>query len=120
MYRSFTDRILGGVCGGLALDWHVNVWLLRVVFLILTPITQGTSALVYVSLWWLMPQETLIKERKRSVLRLLFGIGIIIIMLGVWLSDQTGWLAEITDYNLLMPVLLLTTSAVFLWRQAGE
>ena len=54
-YRG-TDRILGGVCSGLAEGFHVEVLWVRVAFVVLTFI-NGVGLLLYVVLWVLMPER---------------------------------------------------------------
>ena len=119
MYRSFPNRILGGVCGGLAVDFRINAWLLRVTFLIATVVSQGAAALMYLVLWWAMPQETLIGDRKRSGWRLLFVVAMIVFVTGIWLGHQTGSLAGPSGQNVFAPAILLIVSIVFLLRQVG-
>jgi phage shock protein C len=55
--RSRTDRMLGGVCGGLAAATGADAALLRVLLVALTLITGGAAALVYVAAWALAPEE---------------------------------------------------------------
>ena len=57
--RSRTDRVLGGVCGGLAASLGADVALLRVLTVALTLITGGAAAIVYVAAWALAPQDEL-------------------------------------------------------------
>lgn len=120
MYRSFPNRILGGVCGGLAVGFHVNVCFLRVTFLVATVISQGAAALMYVMLWWIMPQETLIGDHKRSLWRTLFVIIIVIFVFGIWVGNQSGWLANQSDRSIFGPAILSLTSVIFLLRQVGR
>jgi len=54
-YRS-TDRILGGVCAGLAEEFHVNALWVRVAFLLLVFI-QGIGVFLYIVLWLVMPER---------------------------------------------------------------
>lgn len=57
-YRSRRDRVLGGVCGGMAasLGWSVTlVRILYVIFSILSAAFPGT--LVYIVLWIAVPEE---------------------------------------------------------------
>jgi phage shock protein C len=54
--RSLQDRVLGGVCGGLAHETRLPSWLWRAVFT-LGLIAYGTSALIYIVLWAFMPIE---------------------------------------------------------------
>lgn len=117
MYRSFTDRILGGVCGGLAVDLHLNPWTLRIAFIVLTLLSLGFAALIYVALWWAMPLESLLARRRGSLLRTLFVLVVIVTMAGAWAGHQMGWLRGSTDQEILWPVTLLIMSTVFLLRQ---
>jgi phage shock protein PspC (stress-responsive transcriptional regulator) len=51
-----TDRILGGVCSGLAEGFHVEVLWVRLAFVVLAFI-NGVGVLLYVVLWVLMPER---------------------------------------------------------------
>ncbi len=55
--RSRTDRMLGGVCGGLAAGLGADAALLRVLLVALTLITGGAAAIVYIAAWALAPEE---------------------------------------------------------------
>ncbi|MDQ6720862.1 MAG: PspC domain-containing protein [Candidatus Dormibacteraeota bacterium] len=52
-----TDRIIGGVCSGLAEGFHVDVLWVRVAFVLLS-FVQGVGFILYVVLWFLMPERT--------------------------------------------------------------
>jgi len=54
-YRS-DNRILGGVCTGLAEGFHVNPLWVRIAFLILV-LLQGVGLFLYVVLWLVMPER---------------------------------------------------------------
>jgi phage shock protein C len=51
------DRILGGVCSGLAEGFHVETLWVRLAFVVLT-FLNGIGLLLYVILWVLMPERT--------------------------------------------------------------
>lgn len=51
------DRILGGVCSGLAEGFHVETLWVRLAFIVLT-FLNGIGILLYVILWVLMPERT--------------------------------------------------------------
>jgi phage shock protein PspC (stress-responsive transcriptional regulator) len=53
--RSRTQRILGGVCGGIAERLGWNPWLVRLLFLVLTPLPFFPGIPVYLILWILLP-----------------------------------------------------------------
>jgi phage shock protein PspC (stress-responsive transcriptional regulator) len=54
--RSQNDRVIAGVCGGLAehLDW--SPFRLRVVWVLATIFTAFAGVVVYLALWFLMPK----------------------------------------------------------------
>jgi phage shock protein PspC (stress-responsive transcriptional regulator) len=51
--RRGSDRIVAGVCSGLAAYFGVNLVLVRVIFIILT-VAQGVGIILYLALWFLM------------------------------------------------------------------
>lgn len=55
--RSRTDRMLGGVCGGLAVSLGVDAALLRVALVVLTVFGFGLGAVFYLAAWYLAPEE---------------------------------------------------------------
>lgn len=55
--RSRTDRMLGGVCGGLAASLGVDAALLRVALVVLTVFGFGLGAVFYLAAWYLAPEE---------------------------------------------------------------
>ena len=54
--RSNTNRVIGGVCGGIAEYLAVDATLVRVVFVIFAFLTAGLGVLAYIVLLVLMPQ----------------------------------------------------------------
>jgi phage shock protein C len=63
--RSGTDRMVSGVCGGLAEYSGIDTVLWRVGFLALT-VLGGSGVLFYALLWVLMPAAPLPAGRERS------------------------------------------------------
>lgn len=55
--RSRNNRMLGGVCGGLAAKSEIPDWVYRVGFIALAAVSIGVFA--YVALWIFMPEEAL-------------------------------------------------------------
>ncbi|MBI4043393.1 MAG: PspC domain-containing protein [Candidatus Diapherotrites archaeon] len=55
-YRS-KERILGGVCGGLAKYFNVDPVLVRVGWVALTLLSMGLGLLLYLVLWLVAPEE---------------------------------------------------------------
>lgn len=56
LYRSRTDRMLGGVCGGLGGYLGIDPTFVRIFFLLLV-FWQGAGVLIYLILWVLVPAE---------------------------------------------------------------
>jgi phage shock protein C len=54
--RSRTDRVLGGVCGGMGRATGVESWVWRLIFAVLF-IFAGAGLLAYVLLWIFVPSE---------------------------------------------------------------
>jgi phage shock protein C len=55
--RSSNDRIIGGVCGGLARYFNIDSAIVRLIFVL--AVLSGISPLVYLVLWIVMPEEKL-------------------------------------------------------------
>ncbi len=54
LYRSQTDRIIGGVCGGLAEYLRIDATIIRLLF-VLFAFGSGVGVIVYFMLWVLLP-----------------------------------------------------------------
>jgi phage shock protein C len=59
LYRSRKDKILGGVCGGLAAYFNIDPVLIRLVFIVGLLVSLGTMIIVYCILWFVIPQNPL-------------------------------------------------------------
>jgi phage shock protein PspC (stress-responsive transcriptional regulator) len=57
LVRSRSDRMLGGVCGGLGRTLGVDPALLRIGMVVLTLLGAGAGVVVYVAAWILAPEE---------------------------------------------------------------
>jgi phage shock protein PspC (stress-responsive transcriptional regulator) len=56
LYRSTTDKMLGGVCAGLGTYFSIDRTIVRLFFVVLT-LLGGFGPLVYIILWIVIPQE---------------------------------------------------------------
>ena len=61
--RSEKERMLGGVCGGLAEYFGFDPTLVRLVFVLLA-LAGGTGILVYIVLWIIMPRRSQTEARE--------------------------------------------------------
>jgi phage shock protein C len=64
-YYRGSDRIVGGVCSGLAEGLHIDTIWVRVAFVVLA-FVQGIGVLIYVVLWVIMPERTQDRPAGRS------------------------------------------------------
>src|SRR5258708_28596583 len=55
LMRSESDRMIGGVCGGLARYFNIDSAIVRLVFVL--AVLSGISPLVYLVLWIVMPEQ---------------------------------------------------------------
>ena len=56
MFYRGSDRLLGGVCSGLAAGFHVDALWVRIAFVLLA-FLQGIGLFIYVVLWLVMPEK---------------------------------------------------------------
>jgi len=64
--RSSQDRMLAGVCGGLARQFGVPPAVLRLAFVLMTFFSAGVGILIYVVLWVVMPSDEWKDDRGES------------------------------------------------------
>lgn len=59
LYRSQKDKVIAGVCGGIAVHLNVDPVLVRLVYILLTFGTGlGPGLIVYIIAWFIIPLET--------------------------------------------------------------
>jgi phage shock protein C len=54
LYRSRNQRMIAGVCGGLADYFNLDATLVRVLFLLLA-VFGGTGLVIYIVMWVIVP-----------------------------------------------------------------
>ncbi len=70
LHRSSTERILGGVCGGLGEYFDIDPTIVRVVYAVVTIATAGVIGIVlYLLLWLIVPAEASLGMSTRESLR---------------------------------------------------
>ncbi len=63
LYRSLTKKMIGGVCGGLADYFDLDVSLVRLIFVILGLVTALLPMVIfYIIAWIIVPAEEAKKE----------------------------------------------------------
>lgn len=118
MHRSFTNRVFAGVCGGLGETLHVNAWIVRLVFIILSIASLGMFAALYLLLWWLTPQQSLATRRRG--MPFLVVILLIVLTATAWAGHTFGYLTTPEGVSLYLPGMLVVLSAVFFLKQLAR
>ena len=120
--RSRTDRLLGGVCGGLGRAIGIDPLVVRVALVALT-VAGGMGALIYVLAWLLLPEDGTDRSLARAavtdrgtnlgevlaVASIVLGVILLVRATGFWFSDAFVW-----------PLLLAGVGLAVIWRQAGD
>jgi|GEM_PF-255450 len=57
LYRSGREKIVGGVCGGIAEYFDIDPVIVRILYLIFLIASFGTMVLLYVALWIIIPRN---------------------------------------------------------------
>ncbi len=128
LMRSETDRMIAGVCGGLAEYLNVDPVLVRLAFVVLG-LASGVGLVLYVLLWLLMPTPS----RGQPTIRLMdepvddpsalksrlspaATVGIVMILVGAFfLLNQAGLVN-----GLFWPIVLIGAGLVFLLRRGRQ
>ena len=124
LYRSTDDRILAGVCGGLAEHLTIDVRVVRIAFVVLA-FVGGTGLILYAAFWAIVPQRSDASEaeapKARSPRRrpdrgdlvalcvLAGGVVLLVRQSGLWVGDAFVW-----------PVLAAAVGVALIWHQADE
>jgi phage shock protein PspC (stress-responsive transcriptional regulator) len=61
MYRDPDHRVIGGVCAGIAAFWNIELWVVRLIFLILA--MMGIGILIYLILYIVLPEAKTTAEK---------------------------------------------------------
>ncbi len=141
LYRNLNDRMIGGVCGGLAVYLNIDATIVRLIFILLLFGTEF-GFLLYLILWIIVPeegksygfQEESFGDRVRSVgddiqqavskphpqSGVLVGIGLIVVGAVLFLERLNIQFLQWLDFDLLWPVLLIAGGILLLLRQTGK
>jgi phage shock protein PspC (stress-responsive transcriptional regulator) len=116
--RSRDDRMLAGVCGGLARYFDLNAAFYRVGFVVLT-LLGGAGILIYLAAALVIPEEgkadsiaaEALRERREKPWQVI-GLGLIGVAIACLLSRATLWPRGDAAW-----ILVLLAGAVILWTQ---
>jgi len=129
LYRSNTDKVIGGVSGGLADYLSIDVVIVRVLFVLLV-LFGGSGVLVYIILWIAIPEQKIsynVKEDKSDVeiisdiktepatkkqSNTALGAGIILIIVGLlFLADRLIPFYNVIDF---WPLILIVVGVMII------
>jgi phage shock protein C len=132
--RSTSDRVIAGVCGGLAAYLDIDSTLVRLAFAILL-FASGIGLPIYLILWIIMPEENNQNDSDAEVIQKNLGeigdsvysgvsgigrrgtIGILLILMGIYfLLNQLGWLSWISG-AVFWPLVIIGFGVYLLIRQ---
>lgn len=57
LYRSKRDKVLGGVCAGIANYFEVDPVIVRLIWIIFTLVSMGFGIIAYLIAWIIVPEE---------------------------------------------------------------
>jgi phage shock protein PspC (stress-responsive transcriptional regulator) len=69
LYRNAADKVLGGVCSGLAHYFKIDPVVIRILFVIMVIGGFGSGILLYLVLWIVLPQEGLDENIRKRLFR---------------------------------------------------
>jgi len=69
LYRSDNDKVLGGVCSGLASYLRIDPTIVRILFALITFGGFGSGVLLYIILWIVLPSKSLELQVRRRLYR---------------------------------------------------
>jgi phage shock protein C len=119
LYRSRTDKIIGGVCGGLGEYLELDPVFVRIVAVLLLFTGWGLPA--YIIAWIIMPAppEGYITPRTEGGIKKSGYLpGFLLIVLGIIIIMQQHWYWF--DIGKLWPLLLIAIGLVLIFRSWGR
>jgi signal transduction histidine kinase len=119
-----SDRVIGGVCSGLAHSQRIDPLIVRVAFVVLA-VAGGVGVPLYFVLWWLMPgpdgEQSIDLHRSdidlhRADLRQPLAIGLIVAGVVLLLRNVGPFFSD----RLVWPLILAGFGIAVLWARSGE
>ena len=115
--RDLSARWLGGVCAGIARRYGVDVWLVRLAFMVAAA-AGGLGVVLYALAWLVIPAGDVPSGARRrlptgrAAVEVALGTGLLLLSvlltfraLGLWFSDAIVW-----------PLVLVASGGALIWR----
>jgi phage shock protein C len=126
LYRSESNRIVAGVCGGLGQYLNIDATLVRLFFVLLT-LAGGSGVLLYIIMCIVMPSDGQAQVAPGAITTRGTGnnqgaivIGGALLVLGLFFLAQTtigAWIPWL-EFRTLWPLLLILAGGAVLWNRA--
>ncbi len=115
LYRSATDKVIGGVCAGLAAYFKLDPVIVRLAF-VLFALAGGASVLLYIVLWIAVPVGDTVPavshgQTAETTAMILIGIGVL------WLLANFG-VFRFINWSLAWPMVLIALGVALLLRRS--
>jgi len=117
LFRSTTDKMIGGVCGGLAQYLEIDSTVVRILCAIIILFTWGVGLAAYIVAWILVPEDAGYAEgssdvdpeqRRKLIGGILIGVGAL-----VFLGRMFAWF----DFKVVMAIVLVAAGVYILVRK---
>ncbi|NQV08652.1 PspC domain-containing protein [Candidatus Woesearchaeota archaeon] len=126
LYRSKQDKVIAGVCGGIAEYFNIDTILIRL-FAVLLVLADGIGVIMYIIAWVVIPENPLQKDVKKVVEKaeksskkkdghgtILLGLLIVIIGAILLLKNIFSWI----NTSLIWAALLIVLGLYLIGRKS--
>lgn len=117
LFRSTSDKMIGGVCGGLAQYLEMDATIVRVISAVVIVFTNGVGLLAYILGWILLPEDAGYgagdgssdpEQRRKLIGGILIGVGCLL-----FLWRFIGWF----DFRIIMAIALVAAGVYIIVRK---
>ena len=126
IYRSTSNKVLAGVCGGIGEYFNVDPTVVRIAWILLSILPLIPGIIIYILAWFIIPRrpagESAQPATGRSVTAAGFlgyffiGVGSLVLLANLDLFDWGEWWEFSWEY--LLPLLLIAIGVFFVARPA--
>lgn len=65
IYRSESDRMIAGICGGIGEYFDIDPTLVRIIFAFI--LLSGSGFILYIILWVVIPSQSQLKSKREDI-----------------------------------------------------